>query len=346
MKCTVCGNEISPNQSFCNKCGAPVAQQNNAQNMYNQPVNNANQNVYSGNQNAYGQPNMNGNNFNGQVNNMGQNGYNQPPKKGGVPVWVFIVVILAVVIIMLGIILFIVFGNGKKDEDDDLDVAVKNSVERVENDTNQATGGTSPNNTIENVSTNNTTGGNAGNTVGNTTGDNTGNTKTVVLGNWSYKIPSDRRYTFSSGAVVLEGKDNNTATGIKADNQKVSATIFSDPKIKNALTESFNSKGAVVNSIIETTIDGMQCYKSEITYEGLNMLNYFIRRDDSNLFELVVTNKAGTYDTLTATNDAEIVKTATSLSLSGNLETQQEEQTENGKIEIKIDEEMLKKLTE
>jgi len=265
MKCTNCGSEIAPNQSFCTKCGTPVSA------MKAQV----------------------------QQNPAGGQGFNnppppppppQPPKKGGVPIWAFLITILLVVAIMLGVYFFVL-----RDSDGDSDSESKTSSSRKNNNDDE---NDVDNNVTNNSNSNNTTNNTTNNTINNTTGNNgTGGSSSqykVTAGNYVFKVPDDLLYQVGTGnKITIKDKYSSWLVDLEAMELSYTALVAG----KEELTSQIRQRGITVNKVEEKTIKGVQCIVMELTYSGKNFIGAFIRANSTTVVSAeVVASDATKYD--------------------------------------------------
>lgn len=257
MKCTNCGSEIAPNQSFCSRCGTPVSAMKS-------------QNV------------------------GGQQDFNNPPpppppppvRKSGVPIWAFIITILLIVAIMLGVYFFVL--RDKEDSDDDS--SSKSSSSRNKNDENN-TSNDVLNNTIENNTTNNTT-----NTISNNGGNRGSNSYSkVVVGNYTYKIPDDLVYQLGTENYIDVTDKSLTWQGRMEVYENTPYTVFATKK--EDLANKLRQGGWEINKVEEKNISGVQGIVIEAKYSGKNFLCAYFRMGASNVVAVMLANSDyTTYD--------------------------------------------------
>lgn len=183
--------------------------------------------------------------------------YGESNKKGGIPVWVFIVVILSVIIVMSVIMVLLLFSNKYKKQS-----KVKNDVvvENVDNTTNSVG--------IQNTTN---TASNSGSIVSNNSKSN----YTVIVGNYKMKVPDN--------IIYQKYKDNNEDSLVIGDEKetwRADLNIF-EGSIATATPEKIASNlrtsGITVGKYESKTINGLQCYTFEASKSGQNMLIMYAR---------------------------------------------------------------------
>ena len=284
MKCSKCGSEIAPGQSFCTICGTPV----------NQVKNEVRQEVKKKVRNQ----------------NLGGQGFPPPPpprKKSGVPVWAFILTILLVIVIMVGIFFII---NTLSDSDD----SSSTSSSRKKNDDNEENeDNNSKNNGFDNY-TNNTT----NNTV-TPSGNGSGSTYKVPVDNFTVKVPDKYVYEVNSSTGTTSiGDESGTWIAHMAIKEKAYSTMDS-----KSFASFFTQKGYSVDKQEERTINGTQVYVLEVSSTaGEKEIFAIVRINSMYTAAIEIVNKDYTKLNYDALNIAvSIVQTAEKSSTTKNLET-------------------------
>lgn len=174
--------------------------------------------------------------------------YGESNKKGGIPVWVFIVVILSVIIVMSVIMVLLLFSNKYKKQS-----KVKNDV------------------VVENVDNTTNTASNSGSIVSNNSKSN----YTIIVGNYKMKVPDN--------IIYQKYKDNNEDSLVIGDEKetwRADLNIF-EGSIATATPEKIASNlrtsGITVGKYESKTINGLQCYTFEVSKSGQNMIIMYAR---------------------------------------------------------------------
>ena len=242
MKCTNCGSEIAPNQAFCSTCGTPVPRQVNQ--------------VQGGAVNQ----------------NLGGQGFPPPApqKKGGVPIWVFLITILLIVAILLGVYFLVL-----RDSDSDDDSSSSSSSSRKKNDSDDEDD--DDNKSSKNNTTNNTSNNTANNSTGNNTytppSSDSGSSFTVAVGGFTVKVPDNYIYQVSDNMIKI-GDENDTILIHMMIQETPYSSIVSR---KDELASKIRTNGATVSKVEEKTINGTQCIAYEVTEAGQNYVLAVVR---------------------------------------------------------------------
>lgn len=239
MKCTNCGSEVAPNQSFCSTCGTPVAKETNY---------------------------VHGNNINQNLG--GQADFQPPRKKGGVPIWVFLITILLIIAIILGAY-FLIVNISDSDDDSSSSSSSRKKNNSDDDDDDDDDYNKSVKNSSSNKYSNNT---NSNNTINRPTSDSN-STYTVPVGSFTLKIPTNYIYKVSGETVSIADEADTVLIRMQIKEAPYSTIVTQ----KDALASKMRESGAVVSKVEEKTINGTQCVVYEITESGQNFIMALVK---------------------------------------------------------------------